>query len=90
MSPTVQYCIVAALLTILGMAVAFSLVRVAADLLIFLIAVSACGFVLYSITSGEWHDWATVSAGGFVTGVGAALLCLPALPFSSYFRKRDK
>ncbi|MFW5803361.1 MAG: hypothetical protein ACOCWJ_05535 [Verrucomicrobiota bacterium] len=90
MTLTVQFCLAAALFTLVGMAVAFSLVRVAADLLIFFIALSACGLVIHMITSGEWHTWAIVSAGSFATGVGAALLCLPALPFSSFFRKRNK
>lgn len=82
-----QYCIASALLALLGMVVAFGMVRLAANLLIFLLGLGACAFVLYSVLSGEWSDWPTVCTGGFVTGLCAALLCLPALPFSNFYRK---
>lgn len=64
MSLTLQFSLVAALLTFVGMFLAFSLVCRAADVLIVLVGLGACGFGVYSVACGDWYDWATVSPGG--------------------------
>lgn len=82
-----QFCLGAVLATVVGMIVAFALVRLAANIVIVLIGLGACGLVLFKVTTGEWGDWGTVITGSLVTGLAAALLCLPALPFTSMGRK---
>ena len=80
--------VVGCVLVVLGMMVALGLVRMAADLVIFLLAVVACSFVLHSITSGEWMGWLDIVWRSLATGGVFALLSLPVLPFSSFHYKK--
>ncbi len=79
--------IVGCLLVAVGMMIAMGLVRLAANLVVFLIAVGACGFVLIQITSGEWSAWPDVLLRSLGCGLVAALLSLPVLPFSGFRRR---
>ncbi|NOY82053.1 MAG: hypothetical protein GXP31_13740 [Kiritimatiellaeota bacterium] len=79
--------IVGCLLVAVGMMISVGLVRLAANLVVVLIGVGACGFVLFQITSGEWTAWPDVLLRSLGCGVIAALLSLPALPFSRFRRR---
>jgi len=73
---------------LLGMMLAFGLVRLAANLVVLCVLLGACGFVLYEVSTGAWPTWPEVILRGLITGAGAALLCLPVLPFSGFYRKK--
>ena len=81
-------CIVGVLLTIIGMLVAFGLVRWAANMLIFVIGLGICFFVVYHIFHGQWEGWLEVCVYAFLSGGIAAILSLPALPFSSFMKRK--
>lgn len=87
-SPAVQ-CVVGCVLVIVGMVCAFGMVRLAANLLITAIGFLAFGAVIYCVLTGLWVGWVEVVLGGLGSGFAAALLSLPALPFSSFFRRRS-
>jgi len=76
--------IVGCVLVALGMMIAMGLVRLAANLVVMLIAIGACGFVLVQITSGVWIGWFEVVTRSLGSGLLAALLSLPVLPFSGF------
>jgi hypothetical protein len=82
----VQY-IVACAVVALGMLLAFGLVRIAANLVILAILLFGFGIVIRNIYQGAWIDWADILIGSLATGFVAALLSLPALPFSSFYKK---
>ena len=86
-SPMVQ-CLVGCLLVAVGMMIAIGLVRVAANLLIGVIAFGAFGAVIYFVTTGTWVGWPDVAIGSLALGFLAALFCLPALPFSSFYKRK--
>jgi len=81
-------CVVACVLVVLGMTISLGLVRLAADLVILIVTISACWFALASVSSGVWAGWADVAWRSLATGAIAALLTLPVLPFSSFHRKK--
>jgi|GEM_PF-2803093 len=87
MSTPVVQCLAGAGLALVGMIVALGLVRLAANLFIALVAVGAVGVVVHAILSGEWLAWSQIIPRSLGVGVLGALAGLPALPFSS-FRKR--
>ena len=82
-----QY-IVACILVIFGMVVALGLVRLAANLVILIIGGAACLFVVYSIAEGIWIGWFEICWHALATGGAVALLSLPVLPFSSFYKKK--
>jgi len=84
----IPQCIVGCVLVILGMMVAFGLVRMAADLFIFLIGCAAFAVALHCIVTGVWVGWPQVAVGSFAIGVAGAALSLPALPFSSHYKRK--
>lgn len=88
MSSTTVQCIVGCGLVALGMMMAFGLVRMAANLLIGAIGLTAFGAVIYCVLDGTWVGWPDVALGSLGTGFLAALLSLPALPFSSFYKKK--
>ena len=79
---------VALLLVLVAFILGIGLVRLAATLVICLVAAGACAFVIYQVGYGLWQGWREIIPGALATGFGAALLCLPALPFSSFYRKK--
>ena len=79
---------VGCVITFLGMMIALGLVRLAANLVIMLIALSACGLVVYSIFNGLWTGWLDIVWRSAATGFGSALLSIPVLPFSGFYKKR--
>lgn len=81
---TIAGCVLA----LVGMLVAFGLVRLAANVVVLVIAVATCGSVIYCILERVWSDWPTICISSLATGFAGALLCLPVLPFSSFYRKK--
>jgi hypothetical protein len=86
-SPVVQ-CLVGAILVLLGMFMALGLVRVAANLFVALVALAAVGFVGHAIFTGDWLSWGQIVPRSLGIGVLAALASLPALPFSSFLKRK--
>ena len=80
--------IVGCVLVAVGMMIAMGLVRLAANLVVMLIAIGACGFVLIQITNGVWTGWFEIATRSFGSGLLAALLSLPVLPFSGFRHRR--
>jgi hypothetical protein len=80
--------LVACAIVAIGMLLAFALVRLAANLVI--LAVMLFGFVVVirNISQGTWSTWPEIVLGSLLCGFVAALLSLPALPFSSFFKKK--
>lgn len=83
---TIQILIAVALVLV-AMYGAIKLVRVAARICIVVLCLGGCGFVAFNIVTGEWSDWQSIVVYSLVTGFTAALLSLPALPFT-YAKKR--
>ena len=81
-------CLIGCLVAVLGMLLLFGLVRFVANAVIMLVALSACGFVIYSIATGIWAGWSQTIVCSLATGAGAALLSLPVLPFSRIGKKK--
>jgi hypothetical protein len=75
-------------LVLLGMLMVLGLVRLAANLFIALVAVGAAVFVGYAVFSGQWLTWTQVVPRSLGVGILAALASLPALPFSSFLRRK--
>ena len=82
-----QYA-VGCLLVLLGMLVAMGLIRLAANLVLFLVALAGCGFVVYNIAAYEWVGWLPICGQSLLTGAALALLCLPILPLTSFYRRK--
>ncbi|MDX9978998.1 MAG: hypothetical protein RBU25_03020 [Lentisphaeria bacterium] len=80
--------LVACAIVAVGMLLAFTLVRLAANLVI--LAVMLFGFlvVIRNVTQGTWASWPEIILGSLLCGFVAALLSLPALPFSSFYKKK--
>ena len=81
-------CVVAGVLVVVGMLLALWLTRIAADMVILLASGIALALAVYHVRAGLWVGWPMVVARSLITGGVAALLCLPVLPFSSFFRKK--
>jgi len=80
--------IIAAVLTLLGFLVMLGLVRIATTLAIFIIALGSGAVVLYNIYNHIWLSWPDIVAYSLITGAAGALLCVPLLPLSSFYRRR--
>lgn len=80
--------IVACVLVLFGMMIALGLVRLAANLVIFLICALSVAFALHQIQTGLWFAWQDIVIRSLMTGGLAALLTLPVLPLSSFVRRR--
>ena len=80
-------CIVAVVLVLIGMLFMIRMVRWAANLVIILVCGGGCGFVVFNILEKQWRGWEQIVVYSLATGVAAAMLTLPALPFSKF--KRD-
>ena len=83
-------CLLGCAAVLVGMFVALGLARLAANLVIIIIAIAACLYATYSISHGHWFGWFEIVFRSFATGGLAALLSLPVLPFSSFRRGRGK
>ncbi len=88
-SPALQ-CLAGGALVVLGMLVAYGLARLAANLFIALIALGAVFGAVLAILNGAWVGWFEILWRSFGLGLLAALVSLPALPFSSFLRPRRK
>lgn len=86
-SPALQ-CLAGGALVLVGMLAALGLARLAANLFIVLVAAAAVLGAVYAILNGTWHGWPDLVSRSLGLGVVAALLSLPALPFSSFHGKR--
>ena len=86
-SPALE-CLAGGALVLVGMLVALGLVRLAANLFMVLVAAGAVVGAVYAVLNGYWSGWDQVIPRSLGLGVVAALLCLPALPFSSFHGKR--
>jgi hypothetical protein len=64
------------------------LARLAANLFIALVASTAVGGAVFAILNGHWIGWTEIVSRGLGVGVVAALLSLPALPFSSFHKHK--
>lgn len=80
--------VTAILLMLVAMYVAIKLVRFAARICVAVLCLGGCGFVVFNVMTGEWTDWGSIVVYSLVTGFAAALLALPALPFT-YARRRE-
>jgi len=80
--------VVGCVIALLAMLITFGLVRVMADLVIVMVLLTGFGLVIYNIINEVWVDWVEISLGALATGVAVALLSLPALPFSSFYKKK--
>jgi hypothetical protein len=78
--------IVGCLLAGIGMTLAIGLVRVAANLVVIIIGLGTCLLVVSQIANQTWLSWPDVCIYALLSGAGAALLTLPVLPFSSFWR----
>ncbi len=81
-------CIVGVILAIIGMFVAFGMVRWAANVLILVLCGGACTFVVYQIFHEQWTGWPDICVYALLSGGVAAILSLPALPFSSLQKRK--
>ncbi len=79
---------VGCILVIVGMFIAFGLTRLAANAVIAFIAILACAAVGFQIYEQQWTGWTNILLRSLISGGVAGLLCLPVLPFSSFFRKK--
>jgi hypothetical protein len=86
-SPALQ-CLAGGALVLVGMFVVLGLARLAANLYIVLVASVAVAGAVFAVLNGHWVGWEQVVPRSLGCGVVAALLSLPALPFSSFQRKR--
>jgi hypothetical protein len=86
-SPALQ-CLAGGALVLVGMLVILGLARLAANLFIALVAVSAVVGAAFAILNGHWVGWEQVIPRSLGLGVVAALLSLPALPFSSFHKHK--
>lgn len=80
--------VVGCLAAVVGMMIVMGMVRLAANLVIVLLALAACGVVVHSIQQALWNGWGEIVWASLATGALTALLSLPVLPFSSFRRKR--
>jgi hypothetical protein len=88
-SPVLQ-CLAGGALVLVGMLVALGLARLAANLFIALVACAAVAGAVFAILNGYWVGWSGLVSRSLLLGVVAALLCLPALPFSSFHGGKRK
>ena len=80
-------CIAACVVVFVAMMITLGLVRLAAKLVFGLLIMVACAFTVYSIRAGFWIGWFEVLWGGLASGVLAALLSLPIMPFTGFLKK---
>ncbi len=80
--------LIAILLMLIAMYAAIKLVRFAARICVTVLCLGGCGFVAFNVMTGEWADWQSIIVYSLTTGFAAALLALPALPFT-YAKRRE-
>lgn len=73
-------------LVLVTMVLAIRLVRIAANLVIVVVCGGGCGFAIFNIVNQYWQGWPQIAVYSAATGLAAAMLSMPALPFSR-FRK---
>lgn len=86
LSPVLE-CLAGGALVLVGMLAALGLVRLAANVYMAIVAAGAVVGAVFAILNGYWVGWGQVIPRSLGLGVVAALLCLPALPFSSFHSK---
>ena len=82
-----EYAVACAIVAV-GMILAFGLVRLAANLVILGVMLFGFGLAIRNIHMGAWTGWAEIVLGSLATGFVSALLSLPALPFSSFYKRK--
>jgi len=80
--------LVACALVALGMMLAFGLVRLAANFVILVIMLCGFGVAVRNVLQQAWVGWPEIILGSLLCGFVAALLSLPALPFSSFYKRK--
>ena len=80
--------VVACAIVAVGMMLAFGLVRMAANLVILGIMLFGFGLAIRNVYMGAWIGWAEIALGSLAAGFVSALLSLPALPFSSFYKRK--
>ncbi|MDT8391446.1 MAG: hypothetical protein RRC34_13160 [Lentisphaeria bacterium] len=80
-------CMVSVVLVLAAMLLMIRMVRWAANVVIILVCGGGCGFVVFNILERQWRGWEQIIVYSLATGVAAAMLTLPALPFSKF--KKD-
>lgn len=86
-SPALQ-CLAGGALVLVALFVVLGLARLAANLYILLVTLTAVVAAVAAILNGHWIGWTDIVSHSLGLGGLAAVLCLPALPFSSFQRKR--
>lgn len=80
---------VAILLVLLAMYVGVRLVRFAATFCLALLLTAGCVFAIVQIATREWQDWPSVVFYSVITGFSTALLAIPLLPFTNFWKKNQ-
>ena len=75
------------ILVLAAMYLGIRLVMVAARLCLVLLLVGGCVFAVAQIVSNQWGDWPAVISYSALTGFTAALLSIPLLPFTRFWKK---
>lgn len=75
-------------LVLLAMYLGIRLVRFAASFCLALLLIGGCVFATVQIVSKQWGDWPSVVFYSVITGFTAALLSIPLLPFTNFWKKQ--
>ncbi|MFA4945503.1 MAG: hypothetical protein WC789_12475 [Lentisphaeria bacterium] len=81
-------CAFAIALMTIGLLLGLGLVRIAALAAFALIVVAAVAFVIFSVLAGDWSGWFGIGWRALATGLGAAVVSIPLLPYTPFFNKR--
>ena len=74
-------------LVVLAMYLGIRLVRFAATFCLALLLLGACMFAVTQIITNQWSGWSVVIPYSAGTGLAAALLSIPLLPFTNFWKK---
>lgn len=80
-------CLAGCGLALLGMLVAFGLIRLAAKILIVLIFIGTVAVIFAQIIQGTWSSWLEICTGAPLLGAFSALISIPVLVLSRATKK---
>lgn len=63
--------------------ITFKLIRKLSDLVIGLVLIGASGFACWELYNGNISTWSEVFGSSVLLGIGASVVCIPIMPFSS-------
>ena len=78
---------VGAMLFVLGLLIAYKLIRVVADLVIVLAVLAGIWVIYEALRRGDVSTWQQLLIGAPLLGVAVALITAPVLPFTSWYAK---